>query len=273
MQESSNIFVPDWNNVVYEGRNEIVFQERNRDYGAYVIRKKYSRTVIIALISSIILFIVVLSIPAIKAWLDGMADVPVKPVQAVEVTLTDPPPIDEKEPPPPPLTPPPPPIQQSIKFTPPEIKPDKEIKDEPPPPTQSDLKESNPGTVTQEGNGGTDLPSEVTVIDEPASDAPFLVVEQMPEFPGGEQALYTYIASVPYPAMARENEIQGVVYVEFVINKDGKVSDAKILKDIGGGCGEAALKHIMKMPPWKPGKQGGRAVPVRHTVKVNFRLK
>ena len=269
--EHNSILSPDWNNVVYEGRNELVFEHRNQAYGAYVIRKKYSRSVIIALIISVSFFLLCLSIPVIMSWLESMKTVPTVKVNDVVVTLTDPPPIDETQPPPPPVTPPPP-IQETIKFTPPEVKPDEQVKDEPPP-TQEDLKESNAGVVTQEGNGSTELPAEVTVIDEPVYDKPMLSAEQMAEFPGGEEAMMKFIAShSPYTPMAREAEIQGTVFISFVVDKEGKVGDIKILKDIGGGLGDVAVKAVKQMPQWKPGRQNGRAVSLIYNIPFKFKL-
>jgi TonB family protein len=99
----------------------------------------------------------------------------------------------------------------------------------------------------------------------------FVVVETMPEFPGGEDAFNQYLAdSIRYPAAAVENSIQGRVFVTFVVEKDGSVSDARILRGIGGGCDEEALRVIRNMPKWIPGKQRGKPVRVQYNLPIMF---
>lgn len=99
----------------------------------------------------------------------------------------------------------------------------------------------------------------------------FVAVEQDPRFPGGEDALNSYIEkNIVYPPIAKENGINGVVYIKMIVNKDGSLSDFKIVRDIGGGCGQAALNLMKKMPKWSPGKNNGHAVRVYYTIPVYF---
>jgi len=108
------------------------------------------------------------------------------------------------------------------------------------------------------------------VIEEDKAQA-FLVVESMPEFPGGESALENFLKNnIFYPKAARENHIQGTVYITFVVEKDGSLSDIKVLRGIGGGCDEEALRVVKLMPKWNPGKQNGKAVKVQYTLAVKF---
>jgi periplasmic protein TonB len=101
----------------------------------------------------------------------------------------------------------------------------------------------------------------------------FLAVEQQPEFPGGESALIAYIAkNTKYPAIARENNIEGRVFISFVVEKDGNISDVKVIRGIGGGCDEEAKRVIKSLPKFSPGKQNGRPVRVQFNVPVNFKL-
>jgi len=101
----------------------------------------------------------------------------------------------------------------------------------------------------------------------------FFIVEDMPEFPGGEMALRTYIASaIKYPVIAQENGIQGKVYVTFVVGKDGSVSDAKIARGVDASLDKEALRVVNTLPKWKPGKQRGKPVNVSYTVPINFVL-
>ncbi|MBO4740397.1 MAG: TonB family protein [Bacteroidales bacterium] len=101
----------------------------------------------------------------------------------------------------------------------------------------------------------------------------FVVVESMPEYPGGETELYKYLGnSINYPEQARNLGLQGKVYVTFVVEKDGSIANPKVLRDIGGGCGEEALRVVRSMPKWKPGKQHGKNVRVQYNLPVLFQL-
>jgi protein TonB len=101
----------------------------------------------------------------------------------------------------------------------------------------------------------------------------FFIVEDMPEFPGGEMALRTYIASaIKYPVIAQENGIQGKVYVTFVVGKDGSVSNASIARGVDASLDKEALRVVNTLPKWKPGKQRGKPVNVSYTVPINFVL-
>jgi periplasmic protein TonB len=101
----------------------------------------------------------------------------------------------------------------------------------------------------------------------------FTVVESMPEFPGGAQAMMEYIArNIRYPPMARESGIQGRVFVNFVVEPDGSVSNVNVLRGIGGGCDEEAIRVVQGMPKWTPGRQRGKAVRVSFNLPVRFTL-
>ncbi len=116
--------------------------------------------------------------------------------------------------------------------------------------------------------------SDLAMEEEESDDAPvFFIVEDMPEFPGGEEALRKYIAqSVKYPVIAQENGIQGRVYVSFVVNTKGKVTDVKIARGVDPNLDKEAIRVVQAMPAWKPGKQRGKAVKVSYTVPINFVL-
>ena len=101
----------------------------------------------------------------------------------------------------------------------------------------------------------------------------FQIVEEMPAFPGGEAKLMEYVGkNIKYPQIARETGIQGRVFVGFVVEPDGSVSNVKILRGIGGGCDEEAMRVIKSLPKWKPGKQRGKAVRVSYQIPVFFKL-
>ncbi len=110
-------------------------------------------------------------------------------------------------------------------------------------------------------------------VEEPVEAEIFTVVEESPGFPGGDEKLYEFLAkNMKYPQMARESGIQGVVYVTFVVEPDGSISNVRVLRDIGGGCGEEAIRVVKAMPRWTPGKQRGKAVRVQFNLPVKFTL-
>jgi protein TonB len=101
----------------------------------------------------------------------------------------------------------------------------------------------------------------------------FQVVEQMPEFPGGMDALMAYLSkNIKYPSIAQGNNIQGRVIVEFVVNKDGSIVEPKVMRSVDQSLDKEAMRVISAMPKWNPGKQRGKPVRVRYTVPVLFRL-
>lgn len=105
------------------------------------------------------------------------------------------------------------------------------------------------------------------------SDAIFITVEVMPQYPGGDKAMQEFIRKeLRYPAAAKDASIQGTVYVNFVVDATGEVGNIKLIRGIGGGCDEEAMKMVSKMPKWKPGRQNGKNVPVSMTIPVQFKL-
>lgn len=123
-----------------------------------------------------------------------------------------------------------------------------------------------------------EIPFEATNVDESApldanTDEVFKVVEVDPEFPGGEEALYKYLAeNIKYPVMAKNNKVEGRVYITFVIDKDGTVSDAKVLRSVNEELDAEALRVINAMPKWKPGMQRGVPVRVQYNIPISFKL-
>lgn len=114
---------------------------------------------------------------------------------------------------------------------------------------------------------------DVPVLDD-EKDVVFVVAEKMPEFPGGQQALFKYLSeNVKYPEIARENGIQGRVICQFVVNKDGSISDIEVIRSGGDpSLDKEAIRVIKSMPKWKPGMQKGTPVSVKYSVPINFRL-
>ena len=113
----------------------------------------------------------------------------------------------------------------------------------------------------------------IVVEEEPEEEAPFMVVEDMPQFPGGDAALMEYLSkNIKYPAICRENNIQGRVLIQFIVNRDGSIVEPEVIKSVNPYLDKEALRVISTMPKWKPGSQRGKPVRVKFTVPVNFRL-
>ena len=234
-------------------------------------------------IIGILLFILAITAPMITKMIKGWIPKEKEVEMMKEVVLADAPPIDPKKPPPPP--PPkvdPPPIKDQIKFVPPKVKKDEEVKEEePPPPTIDEIKDKEIATETKKGEeGGIDAsllepppPPPVVEEEKPKEEAVFKFVEQMPEFPDGQAAMMKYIQSnMKYPAIAKENGIEGTVIVSFEVSKSGDIQKVQVARGIGGGCDEEAVRVVRSMPNWKPGKHNGQAVKVSFNLPIKFKL-
>ena len=113
-----------------------------------------------------------------------------------------------------------------------------------------------------------------STIEESEAETAFTIVEEMPLFPGGTEKMISFLAEhLNYPVAASENGIQGTVYVSFIVKKDGRLTNLKVIRGIGGGCDEEAVRVVGKMPRWKPGTQSGKAVDVQYNLPVLFKLK
>lgn len=261
MSEKINIFSDQW--------VEIVFQNKNKQYGAYDMRKSSSKRHAIALSVAIGFFLIAILSPIlIKKLAENARDTDQTVRTLTKINLDKP---KDKEIPKP-LTPPPPPIRNTIKFVPPVITKDELVPEDEKPIINEEIVKTNTAISTADVKGGIDEP--IPIVAQVAEvEEPFAVVEQMPEFDGGERALMNFVnANIRYPSIALENGVSGMVIVRFVVDKEGRVSNGTVLRGIGSGCDEEALRIIKKMPPWKPGKQGGRAVPVWFTLPIRFTL-
>ena len=163
-----------------------------------------------------------------------------------------------------------PPTKQESKPPQPPPPPNLEIVDDK---TQLEYEPVFENTEIGESGAVEEIEIDVTEEEKSAEQEIFLVVEQMPQFPGGFQALAKYLSSnIKYPVNANENNIQGMVYVRFEVTDDGKVDKAQVMKGIGGGCDEEALRVVNSMPRWEAGKQKGKAVNCWYTLPINFTL-
>jgi periplasmic protein TonB len=268
---------------------DLLFEGRNRAYGAYDIRTHYPRHLRKAMTIAIILFVGMALLPSLaRSFAAAILPTP-PPIKITEVSMPTPPPEKAKTPekilPPPEAKP----IEQvavkTMAFLPPKVVKDADAPTTPP--TMDDLAGKAIGQTTTDGKTsgnnapttptgkGAALPTAPPIIPEPREviDAPHTFVEQKPEFPGGEKALFQYLAdNTHYPQMAREVGTDGRVFLQFVVEKDGSITDVKVLRGIGSGCDEEAMRVIKTMPHWAAGKQNGRPVRVLYNLPFVFHL-
>jgi protein TonB len=193
------------------------------------------------------------------------------------VVLQPPPPVNKQKPPPPPPEPPKPKVDQ-VKFPPPVVKPDNEVKEQPP--TVKELEVADPGQKNIKGDPNADIKidepvgnSDVKQVTEEDPNKIFTAVEQEPTPAGGMPAFYKYLQNnMRYPAVAKENNVQGKVFMQFVVEKDGSLTDVKVIRGIGSGCDQEAIRVLQNAPKWRPGIQNGRPVRVQYNVPISFTL-
>jgi len=254
------------------GFDEIVFENRNKEYGAYKMRKKYSRTLIISMIIGIIIIATAVITPYLNA--KAMEDQrQAREEVQVEIKMEN---LDQPtETVAPPLPPPPPPsdIVQQTRYVPPvvvdTVKPEDMIQ-------LMTVDEAQIEVVDHAVDEVFVVQEEVKeeIQEEEPEPEPFVVVEEMPMFPGGNEALQQYIAdNTQYPEVAKENNIQGRVIVRFCVTSTGSVNQISIFKGVDPELDEEAMRVVSTLPTFKPGRQGGKPVPVWFIVPINFQLK
>lgn len=265
---------------------DLVFENRNQAYGAYVLRKGTGKRNVIAILAVILLAIACQIGLTLKNIADEAAAKRQAMQEAVELSALEQKKeakverkevvkqenvekVVEK-------------VKSSVKFTAPEIKKDNEVRPEDEMKSQEEIMSSklSVGSFDVKGNdeGGEVLKAKEVIATEPVKpkeeeNKVFDVVEQMPSFPGGNAALMNYLnQNIKYPVIAEENGIQGRVIVQFVVGKDGHISDVKVAKSVDPSLDKEAVRVVKGMPKWIPGKQNGQAVTVRYTLPVTFRL-
>ncbi len=269
MKTGTNIFSDEWIALVFEGRNQ--------DYGAFEIRhlsnKRHRRAILIAFI----LFTVGLTAPTVfKKIMPKSKERNLQVTTLADIKLDAPAPEKPKE-----IYIPPPPVRSTIKFTAPVIKPDEEIPQEEEMKTQDELNKTEITIGAADVKGIDTLPPDLSGLEADAQGQqivevevlPFALVEEQPIFPGGEDALLAFIQKTTrYPDEAIEAGVSGRVFVGFVIDTRGKVTNVKLLRGVSRALDEEALRVIRLMPDWMPGRQNGHTVRVSYSVPVNFVL-
>jgi protein TonB len=248
--------------------DDIVFEARNKEYGAYKLRKKYNRNVLIGLLIGIIIIGTAIITPYINAKaLENRAKRAERQVEIKMENLDQP---NEQVAPPPPPPPPPADVVQQQKYVPPvvvdSVKPEDNVQLMTADEAQTEVKNEEVVEVVQE------VKEEVKEAE--VEEVPFVVVEEMPMFPGGDAELLKYIGEhTNYPEVAKENNIQGRVIVRFCVTAKGGVSQVSILKGVDPELDAEAIRVVNTLPAFKPGKQGGKPVPVWYMVPITFTLK
>jgi protein TonB len=245
---------------------EIVFRDRNKSYGAYFLRKTYPRTVVIAVIITLFGFSVIVTYSKLATKLAGSRE--------VIITYREPPTVIEQGTPPPVA---PPPVGAALSSIRP-LLPPRVVETV----TESTLPVAGEvtGTVDTAASGPQGAvtvpatPEAPPVIATTEPEPPTILVEVWPAFPGGEEEMMRYLSrNVLYPELARESGIAGTVILEFVVEKDGSITGIKVVRGIGGGCDEAAVRAVKMMPRWTPGTQQGNPVRVQFHLPVRFTLR
>lgn len=264
---------------------EMVFEGRNKEYGAYRLRKNAGKRNLYSLIT---IFIAALAIwggislvKFVESRTKSVAQTSVAELstlnqpkkkaevkQQKKVKLEQPEKVVER-------------VKSSVKFTAPVIKKDDEVKPEDELKTQDELMSTKTAIGALDVKGNDDANGEVLKIKEavaqpepkPEVEKVFDVVEQMPSFPGGPSALMEWLSNnVKYPVVAQENGVQGRVVVSFVVERDGSITDVKVVRGVDPSLDREASRVVRAMPRWIPGKQNGSAVRVKYNVPVAFRL-
>ena len=260
---------------------DIIFEGKNKEYGAYELRKTYNKRLIKALIGTAIVILLMFIGYFVSNLNDGKK---AKAVVVQDVQLEDVQEEKKNEPPPPPPPKVEPPKVEMVKFTPPKIVKDNEVKPEEKPPDQEKLDDTKIGAVNQEGvkdDGITAPPVDAGkgVVEAPKKDdedydKTFTKVEIESEYPGGPAAWLRYLnKNFRYPDDAVNNEIQGTVVVQFIVDKEGNVSDVQAISGPDqGGLRDEAVRVIKKSGKWTPAVQNGRQVKSYKKQPIVFKL-
>ena len=263
---------------------DLVFEGKNQSYGAYQLRKNTGSRNVKAMLIMLAIGIAIAAFVAIKGVVENAmkqdvaieADVELAKLaekKEAKVEKKEEPKIEKVEVEK---------VKSSVKFVPPVIKKDDEVKPEEELKSQEELNKTNTaiGAFDVKGNdeaaGEVLKAKEVIAQPEPPKEEEtkvFDVVEQMPSFPGGPSALMQFLSSnIKYPVVAEENGVQGRVVCTFVVEKDGSITDVRVIKSVDPSLDKEAMRVVKSMPKWIPGKQNGSAVRVKYTVPVTFRL-
>jgi protein TonB len=249
-----------------ESLEELVFKNRNREYGAYLLRRKYRKYVTVSLVLALFIILAAIAYPVIASYLNKTKTVVENKDITAEMMKT----YKNEAPPPPPPPPPPEALVQKVRFTAPVVTSDTIETNLT---SQDDLSSKKSYEAPPSEEDLSPKEEKKQVIEQVEAAPVFTIVEEMPSFSGGETNLYKYLHdNIKYPEEAKELGIQGRVYVTFVVETDGSITDIKVVRGIGGGCDEEAVRVVKFMPRWTPGKQRGVPVRVQFNLPIKFTL-
>jgi protein TonB len=246
---------------------DIVFEGRNKSYGAYDLRKSDTKTTTRALILGAVIFAFLVSIPLLASLIPESSDDDMNMDKKI-VTVKMPPKDKPKENVPPP--PPPPPKVDQVKFVKPVVAKAEEVVEEPP--KIKEIVDKKLGAETIKGDPDAELSVEPVgngdVVEEDNNIYNTAGIEVKPDFPGGIEKFYKFVGKnyqVP-----EEEGLKGKVFVSFVVEKDGSLTDIKVIRDIGYGTGKEAIRVLRSCPRWNPGEQNGKKVRVLYSLPINI---
>ena len=259
-----------WDSCLDSGRNELLFEKRNKQFGAYVIRRDYSKSLMFAFTVTCVILSMLISLTFLR-W----------PDTGVPETIKDRP--DE--------------IYKIIDYVIPPVEPVTKVEQQISGQQKTDelvnpviVQHNNPEIIVPDAPGSAVIPDPVSPGPDPGTvtgtnpgpvipdiitdPVPRKWFENMPKFPGGDEALIRYLSSrIQYPEDAKRKHVEGTVYITFVVDSKGKVSKVNVLHGIYPACDEVAVKAVLSMPDWIPGNQNGQNVSVEMNLPVNFRLR
>ncbi|MDR2144881.1 MAG: TonB family protein [Tannerella sp.] len=266
-------------NLYSQSWNDIIFEDKNKTYGAYELRQTSGKRHLIAVIGSLLIAAFVAALPTLIDTVKSLRP-PVENISDASV-LADLAEVEEQEK----LDDiveqtetPPPPMKSTMQFIEPIIASAEEIKEDETLKTQDELQESKiqistqtvEGTDEEHGIDIADLEVHTKVADDTDTKI-FEVVEQNPEFPGGN-VLKWVSEHISYPVVAQENGIKGTVTLKFVVTRDGSVGQIQIVRGVDASLDKEAVRVVQAMPKWIPGKQNGKNVNVWFTLPIKFQL-
>jgi len=253
---------------------DIVFEGRNKAYGAYELRSESPKTTIRSFLIGAFIFALLVSMPLIISLLPEKSEENNDVLDQKIVTIKLPPKEEKKLPNLPPPPPPPPQVDQ-VKFVKPVVAKTDEVVEEPP--KVVEIKDKKLGSENIKGDPDAPLRIEEEVGKGPVHQVVEAVdneiynsagIEVKPDFPGGIEKFYKYIGKnfqVP-----EEEGLKGKIYVTFVVEKDGSLTDIKVLRDIGYGTGKEAIRVLKSCPKWTPGEQNGKKVRVLYSLPISI---
>ncbi len=260
---------------------DLIFEGKNKSYGAYYLRKTSSKRHIRAIGIVVIFAMAVIFLPMlIKSVIpEKEVEMEVGPVELSDLNIKEDVKeenqIQEIEAPPPPL------LKETVKMTELVVTADENVKEEDMQKTQEELTETKAaisiadvaGTTDGTGVDIADLQEHKAVVAEPVKEQVFDHVEQMPQFPGGDKELMKFLnENIKYPHIAAEQGVSGTVRLRFVVDKDGNVGEVQVQRSVDPSLDKEAIRVVKLLPKWIPGKQNGRPVAVWYNVPVKFQL-